>query len=310
VLTSPPKFDDVQIVLADPRAHVRSALKVALTHAGLYNISQANSTAAVRDNLEQSVGPDILICDMGLDDGEICKMVSDLRHHNIGRNPFLCVIGMTWQPEAHQVTQMLDCGIDHLILAPVSPQKVMARITSLIHNRPEFVVTADYVGPDRRMRTRGDLEPGLVEAPNSLRSKAIESWNHRQFENQLKGAIGAVNTRKIDRQAEIIASLSKSIATQCEVKNGPAIVRPLIQRLTGLVIEMDKRAKEYGFHHVSELCRACVRVVKELEENHLPPKLVDMELLSHLGMAIHAALSTVDQSPSVAHDIVATVNAR
>jgi DNA-binding NarL/FixJ family response regulator len=297
-------------MLADPRAHVRSALKVALTHAGLNNIGQASSTAAVRENLEQSAGPDILICDMGLDDGEICKIVSGLRHHDIGRNPFLCVIGMTWQPEAQEVTRMLGCGIDHLILAPVSPQKVMERITSLIHNRPGFVVTADYVGPDRRMRLRGGIEPGLVEVPNSLRLKTIETWNQHQFETELKGAIGTVNSKKIDRQAEIIANLSKSIATQCEEKNGPAVVRPLIQQLSGLVVEMDRRAQEYGFSHVSELCRACVRVVNELEESHAAPNPKDMELLTHLGIAIHAALSEEDQTQRIAHDIVTTVNTR
>jgi hypothetical protein len=48
-------------MLADPRTHVRSALKVALTHAGLNNISQAGSTAAVSDTLKQSAGLDILI---------------------------------------------------------------------------------------------------------------------------------------------------------------------------------------------------------------------------------------------------------
>ena len=171
----PPKFDDVQVMLADPRTHVRSALKVALTHAGLNNIDQASSTAVVRDTLEQTTGPDVLICDMGLDDGEICGMVDALRHHDIGRNPFLCVIGVTWRPEAQQVTRMLNCGIDHLIRAPVAPQQVMTRIASLIHNRPGFVVTADYVGPDRRARLRGDIEPGLVEVPNSLRSKTLET---------------------------------------------------------------------------------------------------------------------------------------
>jgi len=69
---------------------------------------------------------------------------------NWGDMAILCVIGMTWQSEAQLVTRMLDRGIDHLILVPVLPQQVMARITSLIHDRPGFVVTADYVGPDRR----------------------------------------------------------------------------------------------------------------------------------------------------------------
>ena len=62
--------------------------------------------------------------------------------------------------------------------------------------------------------------------------------------------------------------------------------------------------------HVSELCRACVRVVNELEESHAAPNPKDMELLTHLGIAIHAALSEEDQTQRIAHDIVTTVNTR
>ncbi len=310
MLTPPPKYDDVQLILADPRPHIRSALKVALGHAGLQKIGQASSTNAVRERLEQSIVNDILICDMDLDDGEICAMVSALRHHDVGRDPFLCIIGMTWRPEAREVTRMLNSGIDHLIRAPVSPQQIMTRINSLIHCRPGFVVTSDYVGPDRRARLRGAKETQLVEVPNSLRAKTIETWDYHQYEIELKQSVAKVNTRKIDRQAEIIASLSRSIAGQCEERNGPVMVRPLVQRLTGLVIDMDRRAREYGLGHVSELCRACVRVVRELEKNQLPPKSKDMELLTHMGMAIHASLSSTEQSTRIAHDIATTVNAR
>jgi hypothetical protein len=35
-----------------------------------------------------------------------------------------------------------------------------------------------------------------------------------------------------------------------------------------------------------------------------------MELLTHLGVAIHAALSKGDQTPRIARDIVTTVDAR
>jgi hypothetical protein len=35
-----------------------------------------------------------------------------------------------------------------------------------------------------------------------------------------------------------------------------------------------------------------------------------MELLTHLGIAIHAALSEEDQTQRIAHDIVTTVNTR
>ena len=306
----PLKFDDVQVMLADPRTHIRSALKVALTHAGIDNIEHTGSMEAVTDAIEHSIGPDILICDMGLDDGEICETISEIRHNDLGMNPFLCIIGVTWKPEAKDVVRMINCGIDHLIRAPMSPQQIMARITSLVHHRLPFIVTADYVGPDRRKTLRPDMDLSVVDVPNTLRAKTTGTWNPRQFERELSGAIGKVNTRKIDRQAAIIEQLADMIATQAAEENGAARVRPLVERLTHLVIEMDRRAQEYGFHHVSELCKACVSVVKELQETGTAPRAKDMELLTHLGMAIRAALSPAERAPRIAHDIATIVASR
>lgn len=306
----PAKFDDVQVMLADPRTHIRSALKVALTHAGIENIEHTGSIEAVADTVEHSIGPDILICDMGLDNGEICDMISKLRHNDVGKNPFLCVIGVTWKPQAQDVIRMVNCGIDHLIRAPLSPHQIMARISSLIHHRLPFVVTADYVGPDRRKTLRPGREMASVDVPNTLRDKATGAWNPRRFERELASAIGSVNNRKIDRQAEIIASLADTIAAQAGEPNGSAMIRPLVERLSGLVTDMDRRAQEYGFHHISELCKACVGVVNELHGRDMAPAIRDMELLGHLGMAIRTAVSPAKRTSDIAHDIAATVAAR
>lgn len=84
------KYDDVQVMFADPRTHIRSTLKVALSHAGLENIEHTRNLNGVTDAIEHSIGPDILICDMGLGDGEIIDFISHVRHNDLGKNPFLC----------------------------------------------------------------------------------------------------------------------------------------------------------------------------------------------------------------------------
>ena len=61
------KFDGVQVVLADPRTELRGALKVALAHAGIHNIEHTGSIEKVINSVGNGIGPDILICDMGLD---------------------------------------------------------------------------------------------------------------------------------------------------------------------------------------------------------------------------------------------------
>ena len=304
------KYNDVQLMLADPRTHIRSTLKVALSHAGLDNIDHTGTLDAISDSMEYSMGPDILICDMGIGDGEIVDLVSRVRHNDVGKNPFVCVIGISWEAQAQDIIRMINCGVDHLITAPLSPQQILSRISSLVHHRLPFVVTADYVGPDRRKMLRPGKDFPVVDVPNSLKEKALGVWNPQRFEKELLSAVGAVNTRKIDRQAEIIVSLADSITELAHEPNGTARIQPQIERLTSLVTEMDRRATENGLHHIAELCRACVSVVSEMHSQETNPTDRDLEVLKHLGMAIRAGLYPVEANKGLAEDIIKTVAAR
>ncbi len=158
------KYDDVRLILVDPRTHVRSTLKIALAHAGIEGIEHTGSIKNVTYALDQTVGPDILICDMGLGDGVACDFISAIRHNKVGRNPFLCVIGVTWTASVKDVTKVIDSGVDHLVSAPISPQQILVRIRALVKNRAPFVVTSDYIGPDRRRLERDASKFPLFDA--------------------------------------------------------------------------------------------------------------------------------------------------
>ena len=304
------KYDDVQVMLADPRTHIRSTLKVALSHAGLENIEHTGSLEGVTDTMEHSMGPDILIVDMGLGDGEIIDFASQVRHNDLGKNPFLCVIGISWKAQAQDVIRMINCGVDHLVTAPLSPQQILSRVSSMVNHRMPFIVTADYVGPDRRKLPRPGKDFPLVDVPNSLKEKALGQWDPRRFEKDLASAVGSINTRKIDRQAEIIATLADSITEMTNRPDGLARIHPQVERLTSLVNAMDRRASENGLHHVAELCRACVGVVTEMRASEMSPSDQDLEVLKHLGMAIRASLFPTETDKGLAEDIIKTVAAR
>jgi hypothetical protein len=77
-----------------------------------------------------------------------------------------------------------------------------------------------------------------------------------------------------------------------------------------LVSEMDRRAAERGMHHVAELCRVCVGVVTEMQVDDATPTDKDLEVLKHIGMAIHAALYPANSNTWLAQDITKTVAAR
>ena len=305
-MATKPKYGDVQILLADPRAHIRSTLKIALFHAGIEKIAHTGAISSITDSVQHANGPDVLICDMGLEDGEACDVLTSIRRNKVGRNPFLCVIGITWSATAQEVSRIIDSGVDHLIGAPMSPHQVLVRIRAMINDRAPFIVTSDYVGPDRRRQKRGPSKIPLFEVPNSLKAKVHGTWNQSQFEQEIEAAVCDLNTRQLDRKAEDIMVLAGRIAEQTELR-GPGRVSGLIKRLNVLVRDMERAATSLGFHHVSELCRACVGIVHEVEEFNGTDSRKDLELLRQLGRAIRTALYP-DNAPEIAHDIATTVN--
>lgn len=301
------KFDDVRIILADPRTHIRSTLKIALAHAGIEGIEHTGSMKNVSEVLDQSVGPDILICDMGIEDADACEFISAIRHNEMGRNPFLCIIGLTWTPTVGQVTKVIDSGVDHLVSAPMSPQQILTRIKALVRNRPPFVVTSDYIGPDRRRLRREASKIPLFDVPNSLQEKVTGNWDPNQFDRKIKTAVGDLTTRRIDRQAEDIMILAGLISEQSATR-GAAMMEANFNRLAKMVVDMDHGASVQGFYHISELCRACVGIVDEIKASGGYDVNKDLELLKQLGRAIRTSLYPDSKTGDIARDIARTVS--
>ncbi len=118
--------------------------------------------------LDQAVGPDILICDMSLDETGASEFISAVRRNEVGRNQFICIIGVTWTATVKDITKVIDSGVYHLVSAPLSPQQILVRIRGLARNRAPFVVASDYIGHNRRQLEREASKIPLFDVPNSL----------------------------------------------------------------------------------------------------------------------------------------------
>lgn len=300
------KLGDVRVMLADPRSHIRSTMKTALAHAGLENIDHTGTVEAIADAMEDGLGPDILICDMGMRNGETCELVHDLRQNKIGKNPFLCIIGVTWNPIETEVHRAIDSGVDLLVAAPMSPKRVLDRLEALVYNRMPFIITKDYVGPDRRREPEREQTVPLVTVPNTLRAKALGLWDANAMRREVERMVQQVNVTKIERQAEDIAHIADTIFRLINDAT-KALARPQIERLNDLVTVLAGRAEQRGFVQISELCQASVTVVRKMLVAETAPAEKDIELLKQLSLAIRKAMRPDDHETEIVHDIARTV---
>ncbi|MBK0572118.1 response regulator receiver protein, partial [Klebsiella pneumoniae] len=76
--------------------------------------------------------------------------IQDLRQGGQGFNPFIVIIVTAWEKSGALVSRVVNSGADDLLLRPFSTTLLGQRIETHVERRKGFVVTTDYVGPDRR----------------------------------------------------------------------------------------------------------------------------------------------------------------
>lgn len=304
------KLDDIRLFLCDPRVQIRSSLRMALNEAGLKNanIYEGGDVDAVATAVADPNGPDILICDVTETSHEACQLFSAIRHNELGTNPFICIIAVAWSPRQPLVSKVVDSGADLLVAAPISPAIILDRISSLVHSRKPFVVTSNYVGPDRRISEDREKESEieLIDVPNSLRDKALGQFDAGKIREEIEATRASINGQKIARQAYQLAYLADLIAHEFAANPNTLSARHLAN-LEKVANDLKMRAFSTGAKELEELCVPLRQVVRTLIESEGDYRRRDIDLLSQLSLAIRAAVRPSRGSATIAHDISQTV---
>ncbi|MGQ0741611.1 MAG: hypothetical protein ACT4OG_04870 [Alphaproteobacteria bacterium] len=168
------QFTNAEAVLFDPIPANGESLRASLQAIGFGN----TEVLSVLNGFIERLGtrtPDLLIAELGGSESELCSLFQDLRRGKIGTNPFVVVVLATWRRDGTLIAHAINAGADDLLARPFSTSLLAERLRMHTERRKNFVVTSDYIGPDRRRDPRPDDKGSLFEAPNSLRMKAMNS---------------------------------------------------------------------------------------------------------------------------------------
>lgn len=161
-------YDLAEMLVCDPVASSRAATRSALYSLGCRHIEICGSLRDLLEALENRP-PDAALCEAQVGEAELCRAIRDLRQGH-GYNPFAIVIVTAWKPSAALVTELLATGADGVLARPFSTALLDQRIRAHVLQQKPFVVTDDYIGPERR--SSGLHSDTLsITRPNSLRVK-------------------------------------------------------------------------------------------------------------------------------------------
>ncbi|MDK9722816.1 MAG: response regulator [Rhodospirillales bacterium] len=273
----------VRLMLVEPDAQLRSNLRQILIGAGFKNLQDCGSIENLEEDFENNP-PDLLFIDAHTPGGDACDLVHRLRFSVQSRNPFLSVILTVWQSKATDISRLINSGADHIVLKPVAPQTIFARIEALLAQRKPFVATSRYIGPDRRKDGRSDGRIPHFEVPNSLLQKVTNlHLDQAKLQHEIDQALSLINLEMTRRLAFHLAFEAKHLADAAPANQGEAAQAFESFQLT--LFEFQRRQEKGGSDDIFKTARAigeiCAKASPGLPEGK------DLALLLKLSLAIN-----------------------
>lgn len=298
-------YDSTETLIYDPVAANRTATRAALYTLGFRKIE----TVATLDTFSEAMRrrpPDLALCEAQGADGPLCKTIQELRQGTQGHNPFIVIIVTAWEKSGALVSRVVDSGADDLLLRPFSTTLLGQRIDAHAERRKGFVVTSDYVGPDRRKDFSRPSNVELFDPPNSLKMKAKDRLSAEEatlrLDHELRGARDKLNTEKLRRDAFQVSILWRLMQ---EHVPGAASYTQELEKIGLLAKGVARRCQDTEFETAIEWCESVLAAVEGLQAG--VDRNAAMHLLGHASLSLNHVFHSEKSTTDILAEIDATV---
>ena len=278
-------FDSVDVLIYDPVSSNRTATRSAMYSLG-FRKTETVSTLEAFIEAVQSNPPDIALCEAQGAADELCSTIQQLRQGSAGHNPFIVIIVTAWEKNTTLINRVVSSGADDLLLRPFSTALLGQRIEAHVDRRKGFVITTEYVGPDRRRDGGRESHIELFEPPNSLKMKAKDRLSGddiaRRLDAELKVAREKLTTEKLRRDSFQVCVLWRLLQDQpCIAGQAP----PDLIKLQLLAKAIETRAQDSEFASGVEWCQSVLASAEGLGAG--VDRNASMHLLGHAALSLH-----------------------
>lgn len=256
-------FEDVSAIIFDPAIANRNATRNSLQQLGFRNVELAPTIEALTKFVAE-YSPDLVIAEMTGEETAVCKLVQSIRQGEIGSNPFVVVMVTTWQRDGALITKALNSGADDLVARPISTRMLGDRIKFQIDRRKGFVVTYNYIGPDRR---RDLARPGVtaIQVPNTLKIRAAEGLPAAEANQRIRNALEegkeTLSGAKLKRDVIQLCVQWRLLERQTP---GTREYFDIAERVGLAASQVKERLGDEGVENAAELCASIEQAVETI----------------------------------------------
>lgn len=284
------QYENIRVVLAEPSAHLRSEIVDLMKGQGFKNVNATGNLAGVMNAVE-SGEVDLLIGDTKLPEGDLSDVIHQIRHGKVGHNPFIVAITLLSSSDTTLVHKVMESGTDQIIVKPFNTREIVGHIENLTHARKAFVVTTDYIGPNRRRQVRpGTQEIPLIAVPNPLRSRMTGQITEHSLKRSIQSAQKIINEQKVIRHAFQIGWLMNQIGgtdDDASVDIPYEELNTYLQRLHFVSTDIALRIRQTHYAHVTNLCMTMQNMVDKIIKSGFDAG--DIRMIKQLSRVIQSA---------------------
>ncbi|MEE9195299.1 MAG: hypothetical protein V3U44_05625, partial [Alphaproteobacteria bacterium] len=240
-----------------------------------------------------NIEPDIVFLDLDQHHEEVCALIDDIRHSNLGSNPFMVIMLVTWDSDEPTIAEAMQAGADDIVSMPVSINVLNARIENMTRNRKQFIVTSEYVGPERRKHERGHTSSaddiGTIVVPNNLRYKAAGDTKAAAHADVIEDANKLVNQHLLHRMMVELSQQATNLEAQVKEQDHFDIPDETLGHMSDLLSAITNHIDTSGYDNLKVLAESMNRVMTMILATPDPAASM-FEILKLHGQAIGATL--------------------
>jgi CheY-like chemotaxis protein len=293
-------FEAAELLIYDPVAANRNATRASLHSLGFRKVEAVPTLEALSSRVG-SKPPDLLLAEVSGGEQGICSLIQSVRRGDLGDNPFIVVLATTWRRDGSIISQAVNSGADDLVARPISTNVLGERIRLLVERRKDFVVTSDYIGPDRRRSAR----PGgaqCMEVPNPLKLRALDAVTDdeiaRLMAEYVTAGKEALSLEKLRRDAVQLCLQWRLLEHRSP---GALDFGGILVRIGRVASDMKMRGALIRQAAVPELCETIEKSVRTLIELTGADKPGDCHVpltrLGHAAMALGQMFAAAEVQP-------------
>jgi len=288
-------YQELRTLIALPDPAARKALRKSLQEEGLLHCREIGELPALAEKIGQA-DPDLLLIQLD-DDWNSGELITRIRHGDTAANPFMVIIALLPAAVPALVGRVIEAGADDLLLPAWLGRLVMDRLDNFVHGRKPFLVTHDYVGPERRSFHReGEPPPATIEAPNPVQWLSAGKDDRAAFRKKVAQALEAVNLGKIKSHGRQLRRVADQIVVAF-AKGGHGAILPLAQSLLESADDLVRRAANTEFAPAIELTAGLRTLCERLLREDRVPRPEEISVLPSLADAVSNALYWHEKDP-------------